>query len=1253
MSDVQIPVMPKKRRWLRWLFGAVLVVPLLVAVLVLWLFLTGTGRDTLLSQAQRFVPPDSLSWRAAEGSLSGGLVLHDLFYRFDGVTVELTRVELDLSSTALLTGDIHLRRLLVSGGRIDLPAQEASAEPWPERIVLPARLPDLILPVAIRVDRIDVQGVRLTQGEESLLEVARLSTTGELVNGRLHLRGLTLDSDRLGLILDARIDTAHAWASELKAQAHLPLDEAEPLPLDLVLSGNLKDLSVVARADIGEPAELRLRVRGGLPAPKWTLELDAPKIDMERLGASGEPVALVLRAEGDLTRVGIEGTVSQADLTVVIAPSQLGYADATLSLAPLALLTLGGEIELSGTVNGSGAQPELALVLDWRELTWSAADALSTVRTKGQAHITGRLDDYALDLESLFARDADEATLTLQARGSMQDMTFSQIQANLPSGSLQAHGHLAWEPDTKFALDAQLRNFDPSFFLPDMPGSVAADLTLDGGLDDGEPYGTLQLKNLSGDLRGKPLSGSAQVATDRNGHGNGELLLGVGESRLAAIGRWDDQLDIDVDIQTLQLSDVLSDAKGQLSGKLELRGTRKAPEVDLRLDGNGIELAEQSVAHLIMRASLDGHERGRLNLEAETLTLAGQRFDTLSLSGEGDRAQHEVSLALDGVVGKLNLALDGGLDARAERWRGRLSELNVDPAKHDAWRLREPAAMTWAFASSSLSLDKTCLDAAPAWLCSTIDTKGGAMNGEIELEGFDLAIFDPILTTAMKQPIAVTGELTANANFVRAADGALRGQARAVIPRFVLSPGEGMEGGPLELSSLEITAKIDPEQGDITLNAIASDAGYVRAQASLMSPFADDGALVGEIALLLPDLGVIGLFSDQVVDPKGQIEGRLSLAGTRVEPKFDGNLELVDFSAELPALGIAPHDGHITVHASDTRVLDLSGSLGLGEGVATITGRFELVDGGPSGALEIKGENLTVMATPEIGLRASPDLTLDVGGDVMKLRGSVSVPWARIDLERLESVATPSSDVVIIDAEQTQGGLLLDSDISVLLGKDVRLTGFGLKGTLAGQLRVRDQPGRATTARGSIEVGGRYKAYGQDLTITRGYIAWAGTPLDTPTLEVRAQRKVDGITVGVQVRGVATAPELSLWSTPEMEQAEQLSYLVLGRPLRSASQAEGSQLSQAAAAMGGNLLAKNLGARLGLDEVEVADSRALGGAALTVGTYLSPRLHVSYGVALFGSGQVITFKYLLNQFWNIQLDSGTEDRVTLNYRLER
>ena len=67
----------------------------------------------------------------------------------------------------------------------------------------------------------------------------------------------------------------------------------------------------------------------------------------------------------------------------------------------------------------------------------------------------------------------------------------------------------------------------------------------------------------------------------------------------------------------------------------------------------------------------------------------------------------------------------------------------------------------------------------------------------------------------------------------------------------------------------------------------------------------------------------------------------------------------------------------------------------------------------------------------------------------------------------------------------------------------------------------------------------------------------------------------------------------------------------------------------AALSAGGSLLASQLGARLGLDDAGVIDSRTLGGNVLGVGKFLSPRLYVGFGVSLLGSGQVLTLRYLL------------------------
>ncbi|MCX7563100.1 translocation/assembly module TamB domain-containing protein [Xanthomonadaceae bacterium XH05] len=1249
--ETATPVSPRRRRW--WMVAALLALPLFVVLVALWALNTGSGRDVVLAQAARFLPPDALTWRVAEGHLVGGLVLHDVHYLADGIEVRLARVEVDVAGMALLGGDVHVRRLSVVEGSMQLPSSDSDAG-WPERIELPEVLPELALPLNLRVEALEARNVTLHQGDTTLLVVQRLETGVALESGELRLQRLALDSDRLGLALDARIDTRRHWDSDVTAEARWAIDAGEPLPLSLRLRGDLDDLRLNVEAEAGALATAELNVRGGLPNPQWSLALEAPQVAPDRFGIAGEPLSVALQGEGDLEQMRISGRLRQGTLDVVLAPSLLTYRDTTLALAPLALELLGGRVELSGDVDLSHSDPHLVLAMTWRDIVMPAAVGDSVVRTQGQARADGSIDSYALTLEGVFTRGQDRASVALEGLGSTRDLMLQTLEARLPGGSLEASGHLAWQPAVELALDARLERFDPAYFMPDFPGAIDARLTLRAGFGDAGPHGELALDDLSGQLRGHVLGGSARATADRDGHGQGAATLRLGESRVRAQGQWGDRFDVEAILESLSLSDLLPQARGVATGQILLRGPRNAPTLSVQLDGKAIQLEEATIDLLRLRAELQEWDRGTFSLEAGAAVLAGQRVDTLSLSAEGSRAEHRVSLTALGPSGAVGLDFSGALDTRGTRWQGILQDLHLEPAERTAWRLREAAGLSYMTDGRALSLSRACLDAAPARLCAEIRARGASSEGDVELDGLSLSELDPLLATALDHPVALSGQLSAVARFTRSANGDLEGEADLVIPQATMKIDAQSERALVDLSDVRLNAVFDPAQARLRLEAVPARGGHVFANLVTEAPMQDDGALSGEVGLSLPDLAALELFTDQVVDPQGRIEGRLTFGGSRAAPMLDGTLELQDFSAELPALGIAPREGHVVLSSDSARQARLSGALLLGDGRLMIDGRFDLASaGGTSGSLSLTGENLTVMQTPEAQVRASPDLRIELGQSRVKVRGNVVVPFARIDLERLESMTAPSSDVVIVDAPASSSGPAIDADVSVTLGDRVRMNGFGLKGTLAGQLRVIDRPGRATTARGAIEVGGAYKAYGQDLTITRGQVAWASTPIDTPRLDIRAQRRIDTVTVGVQVRGTALVPELTLWSDPAMEQAEQLSYLVLGRPLRSASQADGAQLTQAAAAMGGNLLAKNLGARLGVDEVEVADNRALGGAALTVGMHLSPRLHVSYGVALFGSGQVVTFKYLLSRVWNIQIDSGTENRAALNYRLER
>ncbi|HIY71847.1 MAG TPA: translocation/assembly module TamB domain-containing protein, partial [Candidatus Luteimonas excrementigallinarum] len=397
------------------------------------------------------------------------------------------------------------------------------------------------------------------------------------------------------------------------------------------------------------------------------------------------------------------------------------------------------------------------------------------------------------------------------------------------------------------------------------------------------------------------------------------------------------------------------------------------------------------------------------------------------------------------------------------------------------------------------------------------------------------------------------------------------------------------------------------------------------------------------------------------VEPEGQLAGRITLAGTRAEPVLGGQARLTGFSTELPALAIQLEEGDVRLDAHADGTATIAGSVRSGEGMLAVNG--SLGWSGETAAplvLELGGENVLVSNTRDLHAVASPDIrVLYAAGRPLEVTGTVLVPEARMDLERLSDGVAPSDDVVVLDPVDPEEGppLAMQLDLTLEMGEDVVLNGFGLEGTLGGRLRVRQHPGRDMRGTGSLQVGGRYKAYGQELRITRGNLSWSNDMIGDPVLDIRAIRRIEAeeLTAGIDVTGRASAPQASVWTDPSRDESEALAYLALGRSLSSVTGDEGRELDAAAAALqaGGGLLASQLGAGMGLDDAGVSHSRALGGSVLGVGKQLSPRLYVGFGVSLLGTGQVLTLRYLLDRGFDLEIESSTlENRGSVNWRRE-
>jgi translocation and assembly module TamB len=122
-----------------------------------------------------------------------------------------------------------------------------------------------------------------------------------------------------------------------------------------------------------------------------------------------------------------------------------------------------------------------------------------------------------------------------------------------------------------------------------------------------------------------------------------------------------------------------------------------------------------------------------------------------------------------------------------------------------------------------------------------------------------------------------------------------------------------------------------------------------------------------------------------------------------------------------------------------------------------------------------------------------------------------------------------------------------------------------------------------------------------------------------------------------------------------MTETEALAYLLLGHPLGQASPEEGSLLANAANSLelkGGNLIAKRLAGRFGLQQASIESEGSLDEASLMLGKYLSPKLYVVYGIGLFQPVNTLRVRYILNKRFTLQAETGAGTSGDILYTRE-
>jgi translocation and assembly module TamB len=919
-----------------------------------------------------------------------------------------------------------------------------------------------------------------------------------------------------------------------------------------------------------------------------------------------------------------------------------------------------GDLVISGRVTPEADTVRGALKAQWKEVVVPEHLAGRVLASRGALTLNGTPKDYSASGE-LDAGPPNELThVVLDITGTDKLANIKQLELKQRAGQFSLNGTVNFDPEIAWDLHALARDFNPGELLADWPGRVNLDVSSKGRLPEAGPSGTLHIASLSGELRGRPIEGAGDIEFAAPSTLAGNLSVASGKSRITVKGSSTDrqQIDATVDLAVASLGDWLPDSQGSLTGRFTVRGAWPKLEIAGTAEGKALGMGENSIA--------------KVRAVATQLTLSGQVFKQVTLDASGNQAKHRATVTADSEQFDGVVELAGGMTKKGG-WSGELANLEFKATDIANLKLRAPSQVV--FEVGNFSIEQTCLEDQTMVLCSAMRFEGsGAIDAGYSFEHVPLRIANALAPDALAGDLQ--GEVQGHGRVRRGTDGQWTGDLAVTSEsaRLVMAPGEqadavaplANEGTLLIYENLDVQADFAGMKATAKLKAGLDHGGNVSASLVASDLNAPEPRIEGSINAAVPTLAPFGAFVPAVANLDGQVEARIEIGGTTAKPEFTGNIDATRLQADLGALGIELRDGRVEGEARRAGGFRLAGSVASGKGHLEFAGTMSergVVD------VKVEGQNFEAADIPAAKVVMTPVLALTGDPKGYLLKGEVTIPSAEINLQKLPQDSPPgvSPDVVVVrngkevERAAESAGLPLTAIIAVKLGDRISVVGYGLDATVAGQLEVRETPGTSTTGSGQLTVSGKYKAYGQDLTIENGRLLFAGTPLDNPRLSMVAMREInDRQSTGLRITGSAQRPIVTVISDPNVGEADALSYLVTGKSLNDVGSASGSSQDALASATrslegaAGGLVAKRIGKRLGLDEAGVEENEMIGGSALTIGEYLSPRLYLSYGVGLFEPGEVIALRYKLSEDVGVKVQRGTEEtRAGVEYRIEK
>jgi translocation and assembly module TamB len=827
-------------------------------------------------------------------------------------------------------------------------------------------------------------------------------------------------------------------------------------------------------------------------------------------------------------------------------------------------------------------------------------------------------------------------------------------------------------------------------------GITAAGATIDRFRLTGEVADLSKPKAMvDGTFRGLGLDGSLALAAELSGNselevprlrvqaadstveGNLRVMLATGmaqgalTARLVDLSRWSRLAGTPLG-GSLDLSARLAAAGGGQGLDLTATGTRLAAGANrARIEIGNLALTARLAAIWRTpsgsgRLSLSAARFGAVDFTTAAASFTSPRPGRFAFQGNADGHPLTVTFAGEGGL------VPGGAELRLSRLAG---SLGTDP-----FRLVQPLDLSRRRTGLALSGLDLRLGAGRI-------TGNGAIRGEalaLAMNATDL----PLATGAqlMGYP-GVHGALSATASLsgtLRAPQGHIVVNAQALslaVSRHAEAPRLGLTAtGDWNGRAVDVQGRVTGLEGDRV--ALTGSVPLLLTSAPLSLSVPPQGPL----ALRLQGGGDLGHLSNLLPLGEDRLGGRfaadVAVSGTVASPAAGGQLRLADARYENFATGAV-----LTNIAADLvgdrdrfSLTSFSGGDGVGGTVKAQGGLMLSSAAGPTAQLSATLANFRVAVRDEALVTASG--TISVNGPLMapKVAAALTVDRAEVNLPD----SLPPSVVVIHVTEiggrsgkqpapiEEAPALPAALDITVSLPGPVLVRGHGLDSQWHGRLSISGTGAAPKIAGVLVADRGSVDLFGKSFVLTRGRITFDGGAKLDPVLDIVAQVSAADITAQINIDGLASAPRITLSSTPPVPQDEILSRVLFGQGVGQINAGQGIQLAQAAATLagGGPGVLDRLRGKLGLDWLRFGQGPAgaaspilnpsvvtpttSSAAAVSAGKYVMPGVSVGVTQGVSPPTSKVTVEIELGHHVTVDTEAGQNGGtgIGLNYNYD-